>query len=357
MTGSPTSHADHAWRLPSTLLPSGERRDLWITAAGRLVDREPMNIVGVSPQPLPGRFALPGLVDAHIHVTIREGAPATQAQAEETLRALPRTGITIVRDMGSPGSITLRILPAPDRPTLIAAGRFFAPTDSEFAPYHEPVTPETLITEAIREIRAGATWVKVTADWHREGPLSWEPALLARLVQAAHENGARVAAHAQWEGAGQVVAAGVDSIEHGFMLDAAAVDLLARDGRSWTPTLIAVSRALPADTSPQARDLWAGIRDNIRALLPRAAAQGVRILAGTDNDGTLLDEIRLLIDYGLTPVQALDAATTGARTFLGQSSFGAGELADVVTFTDDPREDPAVLARPAAVVMRGVRIR
>ncbi len=95
----------------------------------------------------------------------------------------------------------------------------------------------------------------------------------------------------------------------------------------------------------------------MREQLPRAAAAGVTILAGTDNDGSLLDEIRHLVRHGLTPTQALRAASTDARTYLGLPGFATGELADVVTFDADPREDPDVLANPVAVVMRGVRIK
>ena len=107
---------------------------------------------------------------------------------------------------------------------------------------------------------------------------------------------------------------------------------------------------------PERRALFAGILENFRALLAPAAARGVTILAGTDLAGTVVDEVRHLVAFGLTPTQALCAATTHARSFLGAPSLEAGGTADVVTFEEDPRDDPDVLSRPAAVVLGGVRI-
>ncbi len=354
------------WRLPAILLPDGERRDLWVTPGGRLTDAAPRRGSGPAAVPahgaapgqaLPGRFALPGLVDSHIHVTIRNGGPVGIPEAEETLRALPSTGVLLVRDAGSPGSVTLRLTPAPDRPRLIAAGRFLAPQGRMLAAYHDPVTPETLIPAALAEIAAGARWVKVTADWDRDQPLNWEPAVLRALVDAVHAAGARVAAHTQWAGVAAVVAAGIDSIEHGCSLDADTVATMAARGTAWTPTLTAFNKPFTPDLPVDVREFWEDIRANMREQLPRAVAAGVTILAGTDNDGSLLDEIRHLVGHGLTPTQALRAASTHARTYLGLPGFAAGELADVVTFDADPREDPEVLANPVAVVMRGVRIK
>jgi imidazolonepropionase-like amidohydrolase len=91
-------------------------------------------------------------------------------------------------------------------------------------------------------------------------------------------------------------------------------------------------------------------------MLPRAADRGATILAGTDTAGSVVDEIRHLVAFGLTPTRALEAATTDARAFLGLPSLEVGGPADVVTFDDDPRDDPDVLAHPAAVVQDGIRI-
>ena len=353
MTGGavPTSraHSQERWRVPSTLLPEGDRRDVWI-ADGRFsfapVDRA---------ETLPGRFALPGLVDAHAHVALANGQPLKAPQAAAALRALGGHGVLLVRDVGAPHSVTLDIVRDATLPRLIAAGRWLAPSGRFFESFHDPVRPDVLISAALTEVARGARWIKVVADW-TTGELSYDQDALQGLVEAVHRAGARVAAHVQWTGVRDVVAAGVDSIEHGCLLDAATIEVMAAGGVAWTPTLTAFNQQLPDDAPPERRERQRAWLDNYRAMLAPAAARGVRILAGTDTAGTVVDEIRYLIAFGLTPLQALRAATTDARAFLGVPSIAAGEPADVVTFEQDPREDPAALSRPAAVVLGGVRI-
>jgi imidazolonepropionase-like amidohydrolase len=94
------------------------------------------------------------------------------------------------------------------------------------------------------------------------------------------------------------------------------------------------------------------LRERLRDCLPYAVAHGVRVLAGTDVVGTIADEVALLAAHGLTAAQAVSAAGSAARDFLGIHPAG-----DIVTYDGDPLEDPGVLARPAAVVVRGVRLR
>jgi imidazolonepropionase-like amidohydrolase len=338
-----------AWRLPPTVLPNGQRRELWIRD-GQLTDKP---IRGA--EALPGRFALPGLVDAHAHVSTRGFAPADLSVAEANLRAMRDSGVLLVRDVGSPKSVTLQLRPGPDLPALQVAGRWLAPKGRFFDALHDPVGPEGLIEAALHEVAAGARWVKVIADW-RDPSLSYKAALLHRLVDAVHAAGARVAAHTQWQVVRDVVAAGVDSIEHGSLLDAETLALMAERGIAWTPTITAFSEALPPNAEQERIERRSRILDNVRAMLPVAASRGVTILAGTDTAGTLVDEIRNLIAYGLTPEQALRAATTDARRYLGAPALEVGAAADVVTFDADPRDDPNVLARPAAIVLRGRRI-
>ncbi len=346
---SSVAQSQERWRIPSTLLPEGEGQDVWI-ADGRFslapVDRA---------EALPGRFALPGLVDAHAHVALADWKPVETPRATAALRALGGQGVLLVRDVGAPHSVTLDIVHEAGLPRLIAAGRWLAPRGRFFESFHDPVQPDALISAALAEVARGARWIKVVADWATD-ELSYDPDSLRGLVEAVHRAGARVAAHAQWTGVRDVVAAGVDSIEHGCSLDAATVDVMAARGVAWTPTLTAFNRPLRADASPERRERQRVLLDNYQTLLAPAAARGVTILAGTDTAGTLVDEIRHLIAFGLTPVQALRAATTDARAFLGVTSIGAGAPADVVTFEEDPREDSAALTRPAAVVLGGMRI-
>jgi len=103
---------------------------------------------------------------------------------------------------------------------------------------------------------------------------------------------------------------------------------------------------------PAVRAQVSELRERLRDCLPYAVAHGVRVLAGTDVVGTIAGEIALLAGHGLTAGQAIAAAGSLARDFLGIHPAG-----DIVTYHEDPREDPGVLASPAAVVVRGIRVR
>ena len=342
--------ADGPWIVPETLLAEGERAAWWVRD-GRLTSTP---VDGATP--LPGRFALPGLVDAHAHTSVGPGGPDTLDGTVARIAALPGMGVLVVRDVGSPKSLTLRLRPDDAWPTFFAAGRWHAPAGRFYPEFHDPVEPAQLVESALAEIGNGATWIKVIADF-REPVLSYDAAVLRDLVTAAHAAGVRVAAHTQWPVVRDVVAAGVDSIEHGCLLDSETLEHMAAGGIAWTPTLTAFASRLAGDLPDAQRERYARYLENYRAMLPLAASAGITILAGTDMAGTLVDEIRWLVDLGLTPVQALRAASTAARTYLGVASLEDGAPADLVTYDDDPREDPEVLNRPAAVVLRGRRIR
>lgn len=144
---------------------------------------------------------------------------------------------------------------------------------------------------------------------------------------------------------------GIDSVEHGTALDRAGIDALGARGGAWTPTLCAVLQGRNSD-DPDRRKRTGELQERLRDGLPYALTQGVRILAGTDVVGTIDGEIALLAEHGLTVDQAIAAAGSSARDFLGIHPAG-----DIVTYDHDPREDPAVLNQPAAVVVRGTRVR
>ncbi len=154
--------------------------------------------------------------------------------------------------------------------------------------------------------------------------------------------------------------AGVDSIEHGPLLDADLLEQVARQGSAWTPTLwtvVGVTERLAAAPGPLggiAREVLA----RLRAMIPLAADLGVPVLAGGDEapHGALVQEVARLRQFGLTPADAIAAASTSARAYLGLPTLAPGAPADLVTFAADPRSDLRALARPAAVVFDGRRI-
>jgi len=240
-----------------------------------------------------------------------------------------------------------------------AAGRFLAPAGRYFPELLDaPVTEADLVSAAVTEIGRGARWVKVIADFPdlaagTDAEATYRIEAIAQVVAAAHDAGARVAVHATVPDAGQLVAAGVDSIEHGLGLDERALQAMADRGTAWTPTVAALLALLDApDLTPERRRRLREGRARVAELLPVAARLGVPVLAGTDVTGSIPREVALLAQMGLEPNAALAAASTWPRQFLG-----AAATADLVTYHHDPREDPGQLARPAAVVAGGTRLR
>jgi imidazolonepropionase-like amidohydrolase len=224
---------------------------------------------------------------------------------------------------------------------------------------HSPVAPDDLAAAIRAEVAAGAAWVKIIGDfpqWAEGGPVpqstaaTYDLETLRYAVDAAHAAGARVAVHSNLPDSG-LAGIGADSIEHGTALGHSELEALGVRAGAWTPTLCAVLHGRDS-SDPAVRRRTDELRERLRDCLPYAVAHGVRVLAGTDVVGTIADEIALLAEHGLTAAQAIAAAGSAARDFLGIHPEG-----DIVTYDDDPLEDPRALARPVAVVVRGVRVR
>jgi imidazolonepropionase-like amidohydrolase len=335
-----------AWAVRAVALPFGEEPAVWsIDAAGAVHD-------GLIPEAevLPGGYVLAGLVDAHAHPAVGPGPAGLVAldepAARANLAAWAEMGITLVRDVGSRGGLTLELRPGPGQPTVQAAGRFLAPAGRYFPDLLDAPVPEAdLVAAALAEIGRGARWVKVIADFPdlatgTDTQPTYPIQAIAELVTAAHAAGARVAVHATLAEAGRLVTAGVDSIEHGFGLDEPALHEMAERGTAWTPTLAALGALLAAPdlTGGRRRRLQEG-QARMAELLPLAVRLGVPVLAGTDVTGSIPQEVALLAQLGLDPSDALAAS------------------ADVVTYQHDPRQDPDQLTHPAAVIASGTRLR
>jgi imidazolonepropionase-like amidohydrolase len=323
-------------------------------------------VVGTGePEELPGRYALAGLVDAHAHPTVAadEHGPylADGEYGAARLEEYAASGVTVIRDAGGRGQVTLSFArnAVAGRPVVTAAGRFLAPESRYFPRMYSPTAPDGLAAAIQAEVAAGAAWVKIIGDfpeWGEDGPVphstaaTYDLGTLRQAVDAAHAAGARVAVHSNLPDSG-LAGIGADSVEHGQALGHAELESLGTRGGAWTPTLCAVLQNRDSP-DPAVRARVGELRERLRDRLPYAVAQGVRVLAGTDVVGTIADEIALLADHGLTAGQAIAAAGSLARDFLGIHPAG-----DIVTYDEDPREDPGALASPAAVVVRGVRVR
>ena len=354
-----------SWAVQAVQLPDGDRLvDLWVDAAGCLVT-EPVP----GAERLPGRYVVPGLVDAHAHPAVGQGAGMPVAldgsEALNVLAAWAADGVCLVRDTGSPGGSVLQLDLVPGMPRLQAAGRFLAPAGRYFPVLLPEAAPQERLSElAVSELARGGRWVKVIADFPPitdgvpSGPpeLTYSGEAIKAMVAAVHAAGGRVAAHVTTAVVSDLVRAGVDSVEHGTAIDDSALRLMAQTGAAWTPTLCAVL-GLPDTASEASRRRVAEYRERLAELLPLAQRLGVPILAGTDTAGTIAREVALLAEHGLEPAAALKAATTTGYRFLGEPFDQAGQPTTLVTYQDDPREDLAVLCSPSAVIIDGVRVR
>jgi imidazolonepropionase-like amidohydrolase len=329
--------------------------DSWVDTAGWHIEPS------VTAELLPGRFALPGLIDAHSHLSFNMGldgpVPVDLAGAEANRRRIARDGVVMVRDAGGAPDVVLALLSRAGTPTVVAAGRHLAPPGYYFEAVHLPALPDDLIDTALRDLAQGAQWVKLVADFPpsrarsmsvgRPAERTYDLDLVQALIAAVHNAGARVAAHVTTPLVADLVPMGLDSVEHGTAMDEDTLIDMSRRGTAWTPTLCA---ALPSGD----RETTAERREMFRQLLPAAVRLGVPVLTGSDVVGSIPREVAMLAELGLDPCDALAAATTAPRRFLEPDQPHAA--ASVVTYHHDPRNDPAILATPAAVVIAGVRV-
>jgi imidazolonepropionase-like amidohydrolase len=353
------------WHLAAVRLPDGaEPEECWI------VDGQISDTPAPGAHDLPGGWFLPGgLVDAHAHLTMNFNGFALHDGSDDliaaNLAAQRAAGVLALRDAG----IAWAGRPKPEcthGPRLQSAGRLLAPPGRGYPQICHWVEAGQLVQVALEELRRGATWVKIMADfpgpdgnWFAAPP-NYPPGVLRTLVQAVHAAGGRVMAHSTGLAAADLVAAQVDSIEHGMQLDRELLEAMAQHGIAWTLTMATALKhvgALAALNNPVGALVRAQL-DRIRELLPLAVELGVPLLAGTDElpHGALGQELTVLHEYGLSPRDTIAIASTNARMWLGLPDFVPGAPGDLVTFASDPRANLAVLSQPAAVVFNGRRV-
>jgi imidazolonepropionase-like amidohydrolase len=339
-----------------------------------------------------GRTVLPGFINCHVHLSA-DGAPDLAAQVAQdtvplaTLRAARmaeltlQCGVTTVRDCGAADEVVIELAKAIDRglvrgPRVQAAGRVITMTGGHGHFIGREADGVDEVRKATRtEIKAGAAVIKVMATGGVLTPgvtptqTALLPEELAAVAQEAHNSGRRVTTHAIGRaGIHNALLAGIDSIEHGFYLDDELLDLAIDQGTFLVPTMLAVDRIIGPGLAAGIPD-WVVAKAEAEAAQQRqsfaaAVASGMRIAAGTDagtpfNDHDAFpDELALMVRHGLTPMQALVAATSSAATNLGLDhelgTLQAGRLADLVVVDGDPVADITAAGRVSLVVKDGV---
>lgn len=336
-----------------------------------------------------GAFLLPGLIDAHVHlvwsggsdpVTLvdRDGEQLTVIRAAGHARAHLQNGITTVRDLGSNWDVAISVARAVDRgaldgPTVIASGKTVIMSGGHDPFWGVQADGVDAVTAAVRgQVHKGAGVIKTAATGGVYGQAEGEDVddaeltyeELAALAVEAHRRGRKVAAHALGtQGIRNAVLAGVDTVEHGVFLTEDIVGEMRRRGTVLCPT-VEVYRRIAAGTksggAPEyAARKAAAVVDGHRVSVEMALNAGVPVIAGTDAGApgmphpSLVDELEALVDYGLSPLDAVRAATSRAADALDRPRIGRiapGYVADLVMVDPDPFTDVAALRHVWGVV-------
>ncbi len=337
---------------------------------------------------------LPGLIDAHTHLTgdiegdwvtraIRETPGDWALRGARNARKTLLAGFTTVRDLGAAGFSDVALMQAIDAgqvpgPRMIPAGHAvgitgghcdetgWAPGVLERGAEGGVADGVSRVMEAVRyQLKHGAKVIKICAT---AGVLSFDATVgaqqlsdaeLEAVVEEAERHGVKVAAHAHGaDGILAAVGAGVNSIEHGSMLTDEAIALMKERGIYLVPTTALRDIELP-NLPPAILAKRKSLAEVARESLRRAIRAGVKIALGTDAGvlphGTNARELAALVGQGMPPADALRAATVNAAELLGVKDRGViavGKLADLIAVEGDPLQEPNA-AQHVRWVMKG----
>jgi len=341
---------------------------------------------------------LPGLIDCHAHVrgNLKDLSPTRELRTSSAqgvlwgvhnLQIWLDHGFTALRDAGEAdpayGQLALRNsikMGLIRGPRMVSAGSFVSVTGGHGD--SDPLAPDQAlprrpnladnvdqVAEVVRrDLKYGADWIKLMATGGVSDELSdfnvqeLSEEQMAKAVEIAHRAKRRVMAHAEGsEGIKAAVRAGVDSIEHGTMLDEEGATLMAQKGTWLVPTLNSFLRLTNPDPKLGQTAIETEKTREITRFLPaafqRALQHHLKIAFGEDDDPEFLDgEFVALVKYGMKPAEALQAATVNAADLLGLSdqigSIEEGKFADLIAVSGDPTVDIANMEK-VVFVMKG----
>ncbi len=346
---------------------------------------------------------MPGLIDMHTHISVSRvlGAQPFETEqieaadvairATENARVTLMAGFTTIRDCGSNDFVDVALSRAVERgttqgPHVVPSGHQISMTGGhgDNGGYAEGVYelgpkegiadgPDQLLFAVRYQLKHGAEFIKMMAtsgvlDLRKSATLrEFSDEEIRTVVEEAHRHGVKVAAHAHGtEGIIAAVRAGVDSIEHGSMLNDEAIRLMKEHGTFLVPTLYVTMPAAGTAGRNNAivREKGKSMSDAAHESFRKALAAGVRIAFGTDAGvyphGLNAREFGAMVSLGMKPVDALRSATIDAAELLGVSDRGeivAGELADLIAVPGNPLQDVTVTERVSFVMQNGIVVK
>ncbi len=374
---------------------------VWQRAAIHIADDRITTVTDAEPDStdepalnLGGKTVVPGFINCHAHLCL-DGSPdpitawASRSLTENVLlagkqaEATIKAGITTVRDLGGIDGVDLGLKKTINDgiingPRMLVSGRVLCMTGGHGHVIGREVDgPDEARKGAREQLKAGADVIKVMATGGVMTPgvepgspqLTFEE--LRAAIEEAEKAGKLTATHAQGTtGIKNAVRAGIDSIEHGFFLDAEAIDMMLERGTFFVPTLAALyhiiegglESGIPSYVVEKAARASDAQLDSFR----RAREAGVRVAAGNDG-GTpfntadnLSSELERMVDAGVSPADALETAHKTAAELLGLSgqigTVEPGKLADLVVLDADPLADISAVRQVLMVFKDGQRV-
>jgi imidazolonepropionase-like amidohydrolase len=347
---------------------------------------------------------LPGLMDMEVNLLLGgpdHTSPLTAVQDDPAVRTLRavfnagrtlRAGFTTVRNLGlfiQTGGLLLDValkkaidLGWIDGPRIVPAGHAICPTGGHldptmfqaFAPHVLPLTVEEGIANGVDEVRKavryqikhGAQLIKVCASggvMSHTGPAGaqqYSHEELAAVADEAHRAGLKVAAHAHGDaGIRACLDAGIDCIEHGSLMSDETLDLFIERGTFLVATTFLADGMDVSNAPPELQAKAAEVFPRAKETISKAIARGAKVACGTDAPaiphGRNAKELIALVDRGMTPLQAIRAATTVAAELIDVDDRGrleAGLFADIIAVPGNVLENIAVTEQ-VSFVMKG----
>jgi imidazolonepropionase-like amidohydrolase len=354
---------------------------------------------------LSGYFVLPGLIDCHTHVLLqgditsddyavqllKESIPYRTLRASRSAKISLENGFTTIRDLETEGAmyadadvkkaINNHVIPGP---------RMFVSTRAINTAGHYPISPKEFNWEldlpkgiqeingadegrkAVREqIAHGADWIKIYADrgYYKlpDGSYRSRPNFTSEEINAVGDetirSGKKLAAHAVTrDGIIAAVNAGASTIEHGFGMDDECIQLMVKKSVYWCPTIY-VCDYVAEGRAKEGSPINKYFMETLPAVFKKAMNAGIKIAYGTDIGGYNWDEpqakdFEYMVKYGMSPVQAIQTATTVAAQLLDMEGkigeLKAGALADIIAVKEDPTKEVKVLEQVQWVMKDGV---